>query len=235
MPVPWECLARCCLSGGNPRINSLANARGFSHATRVPSLEYERARQRDGFRRVAGIDEAGRGPLAGPVSAAAVILPEGYSHAWLNDSKKLTEKRRETLYAELTECGAVVWSQSYGDVEEIDTINILNSTHAAMARAAQSLFPAPDFCLIDGLPVPDFPIASEGIVKGDGKSLSIAAASIIAKVSRDRLMLEYAEQYPEYGFERHKGYGTKMHMEALRKYGPCPIHRRSFAPVAALL
>ncbi len=201
----------------------------------MPSMEYEVAKQGDGFQRIAGIDEAGRGPLAGPVSAGAVILPDGFSHDLLNDSKKLTEKRREAIYEELTANDEVIWALSYGDMAEIDSINILRSTHAAMARAALELSVRPDFCLIDGLPVPHFPIASQGIVKGDGKSLSIAAASIIAKVSRDRLMLQYAEQYPEYGFERHKGYGTKLHLEALRKYGPCPIHRRSFAPVAQLI
>ena len=195
-------------------------------------MEYEIAKQNDGFRRVAGIDEAGRGPLAGPVSASAVILPDGFSHDLLNDSKKLTEKRREALYEELTGSDDVIWALAFVEAEEIDTITVRKATDAAMARAARSLTTAPDFCLIDGLPVPGFPIASQGIVKGDGKSLSIAAASIIAKVSRDRLMLEYAEKYPKYGFERHKGYGTKLHLEALCEHGPCPIHRRSFAPVA---
>ncbi|MCP5535460.1 MAG: ribonuclease HII [Akkermansiaceae bacterium] len=196
---------------------------------------YEQEKLNDGFHRVAGIDEAGRGPLAGPVAAAAVILPEEFTHELLDDSKKLSEKKREQLYDEITGCDDISWALSYGDVGEIDSINILKSTHAAMARAAQALRPLPDFCLIDGLQVPGFPIASQGIVKGDSKSLSIAAASIIAKVSRDRLMLEYAGKYPEYGFERHKGYGTKLHLEALRKHGPCPIHRKSFAPVAQLL
>lgn len=200
----------------------------------MPNLEFENAKISQGYSLIAGIDEAGRGPLAGPVSAGAVILPEGFSHTWLNDSKKLSEKRREALYAELTERGDVIWALSFVDTEEIETTNILRATHMAMARAAEALSSRPDFCLIDGLPVPSFPILSEGIVKGDGKSLSIAAASIIAKVSRDRLMLEYAEQYPEYGFDRHKGYGTKLHMDALRKHGPCPIHRKTFAPVANL-
>lgn len=201
----------------------------------MPSFFYEQEKLNDGFHWIAGIDEAGRGPLAGPVSAAAVILPEGFSHELLDDSKKLSEKKRELLYEEITGRDDIIWSLSYGHVEEIDSINILKSTHAAMARAAQGLTPEPDFCLIDGLPVPGFPIASQGIVKGDSKSLSIAAASIIAKVSRDRVMMEYAEKYPEYCFERHKGYGTKLHLEALRNYGPCPIHRKSFAPVAQLL
>lgn len=200
----------------------------------MPSFFYEQVKQNEGFAWVAGIDEAGRGPLAGPVSAAAVILPNDFRHEWLDDSKKLTEKRREIIYEEITSREDIVWAMSLGDVDEIDSINILNTTHAAMARAARDLVQRPDYCLIDGLPVPGFPFASEAIVKGDGKSLSIAAASVIAKVGRDRIMLKYAEQYPEYGFERHKGYGTKLHMEALRRYGPCPIHRKTFAPVAQL-
>ncbi len=200
----------------------------------MPDLVYEKEKRSAGYLRVAGIDEAGRGPLAGPVAAAAVVLPEGFSHGLLNDSKKLTARRREQLYEELTGADDIRWALSYGEVEEIDSVNILKSTHAAMQRAARALDPAPDYCLIDGLPVPGFPIDSEGIVKGDAKSLSIAAASIIAKVSRDRLMIAYADEYPEYGFERHKGYGTKQHLEALRKHGPCPIHRQSFAPVAQL-
>ena len=200
----------------------------------MPSLFFEQKKRNEGFRRVAGIDEAGRGPLAGPVAAAAVILPEGFVHELLDDSKKLTAKKREILYDELVNREDVIWALSLGDVEEIDSINILKSTHAAMARAAQAIQPPPDFCLIDGLPVAGFPLSSEGIVKGDGKSFSIAAASVIAKVSRDRLMLGYAEKYPEYGFERHKGYGTKQHLEALKVHGPCPIHRKSFGPVAQL-
>jgi ribonuclease HII len=201
----------------------------------VPDLKFEMRRRAGGYALIAGIDEAGRGPLAGPVSAAAVILPDDFTHDILNDSKKLTEKRREALYGELTSRDDVLWSLAYAEVEEIEQINILKATHLAMARAAQTLGKKPDFCLIDGLPVPQFPLPSEGIVKGDGKSLSIAAASIIAKVSRDRLMLEYAERYPEYGFEKHKGYGTKQHLAALVEHGPCPIHRKTFAPVANLI
>jgi ribonuclease HII len=201
----------------------------------MPNLELESAQRSNGYHVIAGIDEAGRGPLAGPVSAAAVILPVGFQHDFLDDSKKLTEKRRELLYAELTGREDIVWSLAYAEVAEIEEINILRATHAAMARAAESLPQLPDFCLIDGLPVPGFPLSSLGIVKGDSKSLSIAAASIIAKVSRDRLMLSYAEQYPEYGFEKHKGYGTRIHMKALREHGPCPIHRKTFAPVANLI
>lgn len=201
----------------------------------MPDFSFEAARWAQGNQRVAGIDEAGRGPLAGPVSAAAVILPSGFHHDLLDDSKKLTEKRREVLYDELTQREDILWAHSYAEVEEIEEINILKATHAAMSRAARSLVPAPDFCLIDGLAVPNFPLPSEGIVKGDGKSLSIAAASIIAKVARDRQMRVYAQEYPEYGFEKHKGYGTKLHMEALKEHGPCPIHRKTFAPIANLM
>lgn len=186
------------------------------------------------FANVVGIDEAGRGPLAGPVSAAAVILPKGYKHELLDDSKKLSEKKRELIYEDLIADKRILWAHSFAEPEEIDRINILKATHAAMARAAGQLDVDPIYCLIDGLAVPNFPYHSEGIVKGDGKSLSIAAASIIAKVTRDRKMLEYAEKFPEYGFERHKGYGTKFHLEALRLHGPTKIHRQSFAPVAQL-
>ncbi len=201
----------------------------------MPDLQFESVKWGEGYRFIAGIDEAGRGPLAGPVSAAAVILPRDFSCELLDDSKKLTEKRRELLYEELTTREDIVWALSFADAREIEQVNILRATHAAMGRSAEGLSQRPDFCLIDGLPVKGFGFPSEGIVKGDGKSLSIAAASIIAKVSRDRLMYEYAEQYPEYGFDRHKGYGTKAHLEALREYGPCPIHRKTFAPVADVI
>lgn len=200
----------------------------------MPDLKRENELRTSGHQWIAGIDEAGRGPLAGPVAAAAVILPSGFSHDLLDDSKKLTEKKRELIYNELINRDDIVWSLSFAEPDEIDAINILKATHAAMMRAAQGLDTCPDYCLIDGLPVPGFAFASEGIVKGDGKSLSIAAASIIAKVSRDRRMVHYADEYPGYGFERHKGYGTKVHLEALRKLGPCPIHRQSFAPVSQL-
>lgn len=201
----------------------------------MPDFELESEQHRIGHRCIAGIDEAGRGPLAGPVSAAAVVLPRDFKHDLLDDSKKLAEKRRELLYEELTTRDDVMWAHSLAGVDEIASVNILRATHAAMARAAESLVERPDFCLIDGLVVPAFPIPSAGVVKGDGKSLSIAAASVIAKVARDRLMVRYAETYAEYEFEKHKGYGTRQHMEALRKHGPCPIHRRTFAPVAQLL
>lgn len=198
----------------------------------MPDLSLETACRSRGLRVVAGIDEAGRGPLAGPVAAAAVILPEGFECPGLDDSKKLTAAKRERLYESLTGSPEIRWALAFAEAEEIDRINILRATHAAMARAAAGLGVAVDFCLIDGLPVRGFPHPHEGVVKGDGLSLSIAAASVIAKVARDRRMLEAAEEFPAYGFERHMGYGTKVHLEALRRHGPCRIHRRSFQPVA---
>ncbi len=182
---------------------------------------------------VAGVDEAGRGPLAGPVAAAAVVLPAAFKCPGLDDSKKLSARKRELLFEELTARDDLRWSLAFAEVEEIDRINILRATHAAMARAVEGLGVAVDHCLVDGLAVPGFRWPHDGVVKGDGKSLSIAAASILAKVARDRRMLGYAEAHPGYGFDKHKGYGTKLHLEALSRLGPCPIHRRSFAPVAA--
>ncbi|HCQ33037.1 MAG TPA: ribonuclease HII [Verrucomicrobiales bacterium] len=200
----------------------------------MPDLKMEQELIRSGMDPVAGIDEAGRGPLAGPVTAAAVILPCGYEHALLDDSKKLTARSRDLIYEELTSDPSICWGVAFAEVEEIDALNILRATHTAMRRAAMALSARPSFCLIDGLDVPGFPLDARGVVKGDGISLSIAAASIIAKVSRDRRMQELAEEFPVYGFEKHKGYGTKAHLEALREHGPCPEHRRSFAPVAEL-
>ena len=201
----------------------------------MPDLELERELIERGRAPVAGIDEAGRGPLAGPVVAAAVILPRGYSQEFLDDSKKVSSKRRDLLYEELTRDSQVYWGVAIAEVSEIDELNILRATHVAMERAALALPVQPAFCLIDGLDVPGFPLEAKGVVKGDGISLSIAAASIIAKVTRDRRMQELADEFPIYGFAKHKGYGTKIHMEALREYGPCREHRRSFAPVAKLI
>jgi ribonuclease HII len=200
----------------------------------MPDDVLESALRARGLTKVAGVDEAGRGPLAGPVSAAAVILPPGWRCPGLDDSKKLTAAKRERLFEVITLDATVSWSLAYAEPEEIDRINILRATHAAMARAVEGLKAAVDHCLIDGLRVRDFPWPHDGIVKGDGKSLSIAAASIIAKVSRDRVMHQFAVEFPEYGFERHMGYGTKLHLEALRLHGPCRLHRRSFQPVAQL-
>lgn len=197
-----------------------------------PDLKHETRFQKAGF--VAGIDEAGRGPLAGPVVAGAVILGRGFAHPFVHDSKKLTEKRREMIFDELSMDPAVIWSVAVVEAEEIDRLNILRATHLAMKRAAQGLPTRPAHCLIDGLPVRDFPYPQTAIVKGDQKSLSIATASIFAKVTRDRLMREAAALYPDYGFETHKGYGTKRHLEVLQALGPCPLHRRTFQPVAQL-
>lgn len=199
----------------------------------MPDLSYEKALRAEGFVRVAGIDEAGRGPLAGPVSVAAVVLPDDYTHRILNDSKQLTERRRELLYEEITKDPRIQWASVMVEAAEIDEINILQATWEGMRRAFLQLAPRADVALIDGRAVKGFPAPHRAVVKGDSLSLSIAAASIIAKVARDRLMVACAEMYPEYGFERHKGYGTALHTAALKKHGPCPIHRRSFAPVAA--
>ena len=181
-----------------------------------------------GFKTICGIDEAGRGPLAGPVYAAAVILPLGLEITGLNDSKKLSEKKREELFDVICE-KAVDFSIGIADEKEIDEINILNATFLAMKRAVGGLKIKPDYALIDGNRYPCIGgITEETIVKGDGKSMSVAAASILAKVSRDRYMLEIAEKYPQYCFEKHKGYGTKLHYEMLEKYGISPVHRKSF-------
>ena len=199
------------------------------------SLKHERELREQGWLRVAGIDEAGRGPLAGPVVAAAVVLPEGFHHAELDDSKKLTERSRERLFAEITSQGEIGWAVAVVESEEIDRLNILRATHEAMRRAFAALLFAPDHALIDGLPVLPFPIPQTALVGGDGLSFSIAAASVIAKVTRDRLMVEMEARYPAYGFAQHKGYGTALHLAKLRAHGPCAIHRKSFSPVRQAL
>ncbi len=201
----------------------------------MPTLDHENLLRAAGYRSIAGIDEAGRGPLAGPVSVAAVILPPDFDHPVLNDSKKLSEKQRERLYEELMADSSIRWHAEMIEPEEIDRINILQATWMGMRRCALALDPRPDAVLIDGKPVRDFPIHQVALIKGDSLSHSIAAASIIAKVRRDRLMVELAETYPGYGFEVHKGYPTPAHQKALQRLGPCPAHRRSFAPVAQLL
>lgn len=194
----------------------------------MPDYEFEKAASDSGFSCICGVDEAGRGPLAGPVCAAAVILPVGAVIEGLDDSKKLTEKKRERLYDIIKET-AVAYSVAYGTLEEIETVNILEATYLAMNRAIEGLTVKPDFALIDGNRVPrGIKIPCETIVKGDSKSMSVAAASVLAKVTRDRLMLEYDKKYPEYNFKKHKGYGTKEHTELIKQYGPCEIHRLSF-------
>ncbi len=198
----------------------------------VCSLEHEASLNARGVTPVAGIDEAGRGPLAGPLYAAAVILPAGFYLDGLNDSKKLTAVRRERLYGQLTTMSGIVWASVSMPPAEVDRVNVLRATHAAMRAAWANLDLRPVHVLIDGLPVPDFPCPQTALVGGDGFSLSIAAASIIAKVERDRAMVQFDREYPDYGFAKHKGYPTREHFDKLRDHGPCPIHRKSFAPVA---
>lgn len=190
-------------------------------------LEFEKEALAKGYKSVCGVDEAGRGPLAGPVCAAAVILPGGVIIDGVNDSKKLSEKKRESLFDVIRE-QALSYSIAYATVDEIEEINILNATMLAMRRAIDGLDIKADYAMIDGNKIPPIDIDAECIVKGDAKSMSIACASILAKVSRDRLLYKYAEEYPMYGFDKHKGYGTKVHREAILKYGPCPYHRKSF-------
>lgn len=194
----------------------------------MPDFELEKNAMDRGFKYVCGVDEAGRGPLAGPVCAAAVILPYGCEIEGLNDSKKLSEKKRDMLFDIIIE-KAISYSICYGTLEEIEKYNILNATFLAMNRSIESLEVKPDYCLIDGNRTPkEIKFPCETVVKGDSKSYSVAAASILAKVSRDRLMLEYDKKYPQYGFKKHKGYGTKEHYEAIKKFGVCDIHRLSF-------
>ncbi len=206
---------------------------------RPPMLRHERTAWSSGHQRLAGIDEAGRGPLAGPVIAAAVHIEQDFLEAeetglfgGLNDSKQLTARARDTFFARLHSDPRIRFGVGRAEVAEIDSLNILRATHLAMARAVQALSSRIDLALVDGLPVAGLPCESLAIVEGDGQSLLIAAASVIAKVTRDRLMVELDQTYPGYGFARHKGYGTAAHLAALRQFGPCPIHRRSFAPVA---
>ena len=190
-------------------------------------LEFEEAAKARGYQHVCGVDEAGRGPLAGPVCAAAVILPENTIIEGVNDSKKLSEKKREALF-DVIRNTAVAYCVAYASVEEIEEMNILNATMLAMKRAVEGLEVPADYAMIDGNRLPDLTIDAEYIIKGDARSMSIASASILAKVSRDRLMYEYAKEYPQYAFDKHKGYGTKIHKAALLEYGPCPYHRMSF-------
>lgn len=195
---------------------------------------------RSGVSRIAGVDEAGRGPLAGPVVAAAVLFPAHLLHhppaglLDLNDSKKLTAAKRGQLFDLLNASPELLSAVAVIEPEEIDRLNILRATHLAMARALNALPSLPDLALIDGLPVPGLPCPAQNEIKGDARCLTIAAASILAKVTRDRIMTELDQAYPQYGFARHKGYGTRAHLEALDRHGPCPAHRRSFAPVRQL-
>ncbi len=207
-------------------------------AAKLPTkFKYEHTLWQQGVMRVAGVDEAGRGPLAGPVVAAAAILPRHWSETrlpkelrGLNDSKQLTAEQREQFFAFLTACDEVEYGVAEVSVEMIDQINILQATHRAMNEALGKLNPLPPHALVDGLRVKTLRVEQTAIVEGDAKSYSIAAASVLAKVTRDRLMVTYHSHFPEYGFAEHKGYGTPQHLEAIGKHGACPIHRRTFAP-----
>jgi ribonuclease HII len=195
-------------------------------------FRYEKKLRATGVARIAGIDEAGRGALAGPVVAAAVVLPEKFRHCRLNDSKQLAPELREQIYSDLVSDPEVRWTVGAVDSVEIDRINILRASHRAMRLAITALIDPPDHVLIDGLPVIPFPLPQTAIIDGDCISLSIAAASVIAKVTRDRMMRDFCAQFPQYCFRQHKGYGTELHLLKLHEFGPCPIHRRSFEPVA---
>ena len=197
-------------------------------------LKYEMHYWRSGFDYIAGVDEVGRGPLAGPVVSAAVILPEGITIPGVDDSKKISAKKREMLFPVITD-KAIAIGIGVINEEEIDEINILNATHKAMRVALSQLTIQPNIVMVDGNEADIGKFKQVNIVKGDQKSMSIAAASIVAKVTRDRMMVDYDRIYPEYGFANHKGYGTKFHIEALKKYFACPIHRRSFRPVSDYL
>jgi ribonuclease HII len=195
-------------------------------------FRYEKRLRALGVVHIAGIDEAGRGALAGPVVAAAVILPEKFRHKKLKDSKQLLPELRQTIYEELVTREGLVWGIGIVDSIEIDAINILRASHKAMRLAVDALHAQAEHVLIDGLPVVPFPLPQTAIIDGDCISLSIAAASVIAKVTRDALMREFCARFPEYCFSQHKGYGTELHLTKLHEHGPCPIHRRSFEPVA---
>ena len=197
-------------------------------------LKYEMHYWRSGFDYIAGVDEVGRGPLAGPVVSAAVILPEGITIPGVDDSKKISAKKREMLFPVITDKAIAIGIGIIGE-QEIDEINILNATHKAMRVALSQLTIQPNIVMVDGNEADIGKFKQVNIVKGDQKSMSIAAASIVAKVTRDRMMVDYDRIYPEYGFANHKGYGTKFHIEALKKYFACPIHRRSFRPVSGYL
>ena len=193
----------------------------------MPDYSFELAARDAGYRHVCGIDEAGRGPLSGPVVAAACVLEPGTEIPGLNDSKKLTPKKRDLLYDLVIERATDI-AVGFATPEEVDSINILNATMLAMRRAIAALKEPADYALVDGNCIRDYPIPARAIIKGDSLSMSVAAASILAKVTRDRLCLEDDRQYPMYGFAKHKGYGTAEHIAALRTYGPCPIHRKTF-------
>ena len=199
----------------------------FLGCVNMLDYSYENNAHNEGYLVVCGVDEAGRGPLAGPVFAGAVILPENYTHEILNDSKKLSEKKRDLVYDDIIR-DAISWSVGIATEQEIDDINILNATFLAMKRAVNGLNIKPDLAFIDGNRYANTGVKEITIVKGDSKCMSVAAASIIAKVSRDRFMQEVDKQYPQYQFSKHKGYGTKLHYEMIEQYGISPVHRKTF-------
>jgi ribonuclease HII len=243
LSTPKSCHA-CQSRGAQFSVFIPAMARHLGRVARldpqgtIDQFEFERALLRRGVKRIAGVDEAGRGPLAGPVVAAAVSFPADWISRGipagligLNDSKQLTAVQRETFFEVLTAGGSVQFEIVRIDAETIDSINILQATHRAMNQALAQLQPQPEHVLVDGPRVKSLCFPQVALVKGDARSFTIAAASILAKVTRDRLMLEYDRQFPAYGFAAHKGYGTARHLAALSEHGPCPIHRRSFAPL----
>lgn len=212
-----------------------AIATAEDEAQRIEELKkYEYMAYQQGYQYIAGVDEVGRGPLAGPVAAAAVILPKDFCLAGVNDSKVLSEKKRQSLVGQIKQ-EALAWSVGVVSPSYIDRENILNASREAMRMAIKALRPIPDFLLIDAMKIPDIRINQLPIIKGDALSISIACASIIAKVERDEMMKVYDSLFPNYGFARHKGYATREHMLALQQYGPCPIHRRSFEPIKSSL
>lgn len=206
----------------------------FSNELECDPLYFERSSREAGYLCIAGLDEAGRGPLAGPVVAAAVVLPVGLLIPGLTDSKQVPEQERERLF-EVIQARAVCYGVGIADERTIDIVNILQATIIAMERALQALNPQPDYLLLDAISLPRVPLPQKPLIKGDCRSHSIAAASILAKVTRDRIMLELHKKYPFYNFQKHKGYGTKEHLSLLREHGPCDAHRKTFNPVARLL
>ena len=190
-------------------------------------LQYENEAYQKGYHYIIGLDEAGRGPMAGPLVVGGVIFPKGFYDERINDSKKLTEKKREALYDFIIE-KALAYDIEVISVEEVDKLNVYEASRTGMRRIIERIGVKPDFALTDAMPLGDDAIDHLSIIKGDAKSMSIGGASILAKVTRDRIMKDYAKIYPEYGFEKHKGYGTKMHIDAIKEYGPCPLHRKSF-------
>ncbi len=222
--------SRACLKNSH----SDGTAGLFSNEPEIDPLYFERTARESGFVCIAGLDEAGRGPLAGPVVAAAVVLPEGLLIPGLNDSKQVPERKREKLF-DLIQTQAVCFGIGVADEHTIDTVNIYQATIIAMECALQALTPRPDYLLLDAITLPQVLLPQKPIIKGDCRSHSIAAASILAKVTRDRMMLELHAKFPCYQFHKHKGYGTKEHLSLLRQYGPCEAHRKTFQPVAALL